>query len=70
MIHMQKAEKPEIEKNSPHITKEELDRCSTCDFSQTINDGLSDVSREKLKGRTGEEIVDADIAAQTGKTEA
>ena len=26
MIHMQKAEKPEIEKNSPHITKEELDR--------------------------------------------
>ena len=51
------------------VTKEELDRCSTCDFSQTINDGLSDVSREKLKGRTGAEIVDADIAAQTGKTE-
>ena len=26
MIQMQKAEKTEIEKNDPHITKEELDR--------------------------------------------
>ncbi len=49
------------------VTKEQLDRCSTCDFSQVVNDGLSDVSREKLKTRTGEEIVDADIAAQNAK---
>ena len=49
------------------VTKEQLDRCSTCDFSQAVNDGLSDVSRERLKTRTGEEIVDADIAAQNAK---
>jgi hypothetical protein len=46
------------------ITKEELDKCSTCDLSAAISDGLSDASKEQLRGRTGEEIVDADIAAQ------
>lgn len=46
------------------ITKEELDRCSTCDFNAVINDGLSDISREQLKNKSGEEIVDADIAKQ------
>lgn len=46
------------------VTKEELDACSTCDMCATINDGLSDASREQLQGRSGEEIVDADIAAQ------
>lgn len=46
------------------VTKEELDKCSTCDFNAKINDGLSAVSREQLKYKTGEEIVDADIAEQ------
>ena len=46
------------------VTKEELDKCSTCDMCAVVNDGLSDVSREQLKGKTGEEIVDADIAKQ------
>ena len=46
------------------VTKEELDRCSTCDMNAVINDGLSEMSREQLKYKTGEEIVDADIASQ------
>ena len=46
------------------VTKEELDKCSTCDMCAVINDGLSVASREQLKDRSGEEIVDADIAAQ------
>ena len=49
------------------ITKEELDKCSTCDMCATINDGLSDASREQLKDKSGEEIVDADIAKQMGE---
>ncbi len=46
------------------VTKEELDKCSTCDMCAVVNDGLSDASKEQLKDKTGEEIVDADIAAQ------
>ena len=46
------------------VTKEELDKCSTCDLCAVVNDGLSEASREQLKDRTGEEIVDADIAGQ------
>jgi len=46
------------------VTKEELDKCSTCDGCDKINDGLSAASKEQLKYRTGEEIVGADIAAQ------
>ena len=46
------------------VTKEELDKCSTCDFNATLNDGLSEASKEQLKNKTGEEIVDADIAKQ------
>lgn len=49
------------------VTKEELDKCSTCDMQAVINDGLSDKSREQLKNKTGEEIVDADIKRQMGK---
>lgn len=48
------------------VTKEQLDKCSTCDFNAVVNDGLSEASKEQLKGRTGEEIVDADIAQQMG----
>ena len=49
------------------ITKEELDRCSTCDVDCLINDGLSSASRERLKTMSGEEIVDRDIAKQMNK---
>lgn len=46
------------------VTKEQLDRCSTCDMHAVINNGLSAESMEQLKHKTGEEIVDADIAQQ------
>ena len=46
------------------VTKEELDRCSTCDLNAEINNGLSEASREQLRTRNGEEIVDEDIAGQ------
>jgi hypothetical protein len=32
-----------------------------------VNNGLSEASKEQLKIRSGEEIVDADIAAQMKK---
>ena len=51
------------------VTKEELDKCPTCDLCAVVNDGLSEASREQLKTRTGEEIVDADIAEQLIKNE-
>ena len=35
--------------------------------AQQLNDGLSDASREQLKDKSGEEIVDADIAKQMGE---
>ena len=46
------------------VTKEELDSLSTCDMCATINDGLSQASKEQLKTMTGEEIVDKDIKKQ------
>ena len=46
------------------VTKEDLDKCSTCDINCVINNGLSEASKEQLKHKTGEEIVDADIAQQ------
>lgn len=46
------------------VTKEELDKCSTCDMFATINDGLSVASKEQLKNKKGEEIVNEDIAEQ------
>lgn len=46
------------------ITAEELDKCSTCDRCAVVNNGLSEASKEQLVGRTGEEIVNADIAEQ------
>ncbi len=46
------------------VTKEELDKCSTCDMNCVMNNGLSEASKEQLKHKTGEEIVDADIAQQ------
>lgn len=49
------------------VTKEDLDKLSTCDMNAVVDDGLSDISREQLKNKTGEEIVDADIASQQKK---
>ena len=49
------------------VTKEELDKCSTCDMNCAINDGLSEASREQLKNKTGEEIVDEDLKRQLKK---
>lgn len=46
------------------VTKQELDSLSTCDKNAVINDGLSAKSREQLKNKTGEEIVDEDIRRQ------
>ena len=47
-----------------YYSKEDLDKCSTCDMNCVINNGLSEASKEQLKHKTGEEIVDADIAQQ------
>ena len=49
------------------VSKEELDKCSTCDMNCVINDGLSEASREQLKNKTGEEIVDEDLKKQLEK---
>ncbi len=46
------------------VTKQELDALSTCDMNAVINDGLSQQSRDQLKNKTGEEIVDKDIRRQ------
>jgi hypothetical protein len=48
------------------VTKEELDKCSTCDFCAKVNDGLSEMSKEQLKDKRGEQIVEEDIARQNG----
>ena len=49
------------------VSKEELDKCSTCDMNCVINDGLSEASREQLKDKTGEEIVKEDLKRQLEK---
>lgn len=49
------------------VTKEMLDRCSTCDMHAVVNNGLSEASKEQLKEKSGEEIVDADIKKQMEK---
>ena len=49
------------------VTKEELDKCSTCDFNAKINNGLSEESMKQLKNKTGEEIVNEDIKKQMEK---
>ena len=46
------------------VSKEELDKLSTCDLNAVIDNGLSDASKEQLKYKTGEEIVNADIKNQ------
>lgn len=49
------------------VTKEELDKCNTCDMNCVVSNGLSEASKAQLVEKTGEEIVDADIAAQMEK---
>ena len=44
------------------VTKEQLDALSTCDMTAVANDGLSEASRERLKDKSGEELVAADIS--------
>lgn len=46
------------------VTKEELDRLSTCDMNAVISDGLSSTSREALKGKRGEDVVNKDVEEQ------
>jgi hypothetical protein len=46
------------------VTKEDLDKLSTCDVNAVINNGLSADSKEALKGKRGEDIVNADVASQ------
>lgn len=46
------------------LSKEEMDRLSTCDLSAPVRDGLSDASRERLADRSGEDIMDEEVAAQ------
>jgi hypothetical protein len=41
------------------LTREELDKCSTCDMCATASNGLSAQSMERLKGGLGDEIGDA-----------
>ena len=49
------------------VTKEALDKCSTCDMHCEVNDGLSDKSREILKDMSGEEFVNQNINKQLEK---
>ncbi len=46
------------------VTTKQLDSRSTCQFNNEVNDGLSEASKAQLKDKSGEEIVDADIAGQ------
>ena len=46
------------------VTKEQLDACSTCDRNAAARSGLSEESLRHLSGRSGESIVEEDIARQ------
>lgn len=46
------------------VNKDDLDKLSTCDLNCVVQDGLSDASKEQLKQKSGEAIVDEDIARQ------
>ena len=46
------------------VTKEELDKLSTCDLNATADNGLSEASKEQLKHKSGEEIVKEDLERQ------
>ena len=46
------------------FSRTDLKDCSTCDMHCAVNNGLSETGKAQLEDKTGEEIVDADIAAQ------
>lgn len=46
------------------VTKEELDKLSTCDMHCVIDNGLSNASKEQLKTMSGEDIVNNDVSNQ------
>lgn len=46
------------------VTKEELDKLSTCDMHCVIDNGLSNASKEQLKKMSGEDIVNNDVSKQ------
>lgn len=43
------------------ITKEQLDKWSTCDPNAVINNGLSEASQAQLRDNIGKSIVDIDF---------
>ena len=51
------------------VTKEDLDKLSTCDKSCLADNGLSEKSMQILKEMTGEEFVDREIEKQNKKGE-
>ena len=46
------------------VSKEDLDKLSTCDLSAEIENGLSQASKAELSQKTGEEIVSEDLKKQ------
>ena len=46
------------------VTKEKLDKLSTCDLNATADNGLSEASKEQLKHKSGEEIIKEDLERQ------
>lgn len=46
------------------VTKEQLDRLSTCDMNAEASTGLSDGSEAALKGKRGGDVVDGDAAGR------
>jgi len=46
------------------VTKEDLDKLSTCDLHAAIQNGLSEASKEMLKTKSGEDIVNDDVKSQ------
>lgn len=46
------------------VSKEDLDKLSTCDMHCMVNNGLSDASNEQLKTMSGEDIVNKDVSSQ------
>ncbi|MCR5761744.1 MAG: SPASM domain-containing protein, partial [Sphaerochaetaceae bacterium] len=49
------------------VTKDQLDKCSTCDLNAIVNNGLSEESKAQLVGKAGEEIVHEDIEKQLNR---
>ena len=46
------------------VSKEDLDKLSTCDMHCMVNNGLSDASNEQLRTMSGEDIVNKDVSSQ------